>query len=445
MAYCVAHLKDFQSELQRLFGTNSPEHFQPPCFGSQLDLKDILHLSELEKNIINQLLCIVGDTHPHLEFTPLVPAIVAVLSKRLEPDSVLACMTAMIEGHSIPASKKQDWAYFPLHRRDYLVFERVFEDLLQKYVPKVARHVMKVQLLAPEFVPPWDKILSCFLLGVLPRDIIFRIFDMYLVEGYKIILRFAIAHVIIRQGDILATSSPTHISESLLSPVRHSPELLEKYLKTTLSVQFDRSIIQRYRNRRRKQSIEDFDAEDKLLIFQRPLPQLNRPSSFMRDVDWTALWSWIPARFRLLNLDLAFTTAEHGRHMSTLVERCRNNEPVLLLIETMSGKVLGAFVSKALSFSHGPAFYGTGETFLFGITPKTVKYEWKIKSGSTAFICITDTFLAMGSGSDFGLWVDRFMTQVTSASSVTFDNEPLLDRNVPEDLQIYCMEAFLFV
>lgn len=440
----IVHLKNFEAELMRLFGTSDPEHFQPPCFGSQLNL-DTIHLSDSKRNTISKLLCIIGSVHPQLEFTPLIPAIVAVLVKRLEPDDALACMAAMIEGHSIPAIKRQDWAYFPLHRRDYLVFGRVFEDLLQNHVPKVLKHVLKVQLLAPEYVPPWDKILSCFFVGILPREIIFRIFDSYLVEGYKIILRFAIAHVIIRQEAVLNTTSPMLINEALLRPEKFSTELQDRYVKAILNVKFDRSIIQRYRNRRRKHSVEDFDAEDKLLIFQRPLPQLNSPSSFMRDEDWAALWSWIPARFRLLNLELSFTTSEHGRHLLTLLNRCKTQEPILLLIETLSGKVLGAYISKALTLDYGPAFYGTGESFLFGIKPKTIKYEWDIKSGSSAFICITDSFVAMGTGSDFGLWIDRFLEHVTSAASVTFKNEPLLDRNSPEDLQIYCLEAFTFV
>ena len=153
----------------------------------------------------------------------------------------------------------------------------------------------------------------------------------------------------------------------------------------------------------------------------------------------------MPSRFRLLNLDRVFTTAEHGKHLISLLERTRELEPVLLLIETASGKVFGAYISKALTLSNGPSFYGTGETFLFSLRPRPVKYEWNLKSGSTAFVCVTESFIGLGAGADFGLWLDRFLTNVTSGHSVTFGNEPMADRAAAEDLQIYCLEVFHFL
>jgi hypothetical protein len=439
-----AYLRDFESELYRLFGTNEPVHFQPPCFGSPLDWANI-NLSTHKKDTIKKLLCIVGDSHPQLEYAPIIPAIVAVLSKRLDPNDVLACIAAVIEGHSIPAFKRQDWAYFPNHRRDHLVFERVFEDLTKNCAPKVSRHISKIQLVHPDFAPSWDNILSTLFIGILPREIVLRIFDCYLVEGYKVLLRFAIAHVIIRQELLLATKEPKEINEIITRPDVYTPGLLESYFRTAFNVKFDRSIIQRYRNRRRKHSIGDFDAEDRLLIFQRPLPQLLKRSSILRDDDWAALWNWVPARFKLLNLNRVFTTAEDGKHLTTLLKNTNELEPILLLIETVSGKVFGAYISKALSLHNGPSFYGTGETFLFSLRPTLAKYEWNLKSKNTAFVCVTESFLALGAGADFGLWLDRFLTSVTSGHSVTFDNEPLVDKNISEDLQIYCIEIFHFV
>lgn len=383
--------------------------------------------------------------HPHLEFAPIIPAIVAVLAKSLPPDEVLACIAAMLEGHSIPASKRQDWAYFPLHRRDYLVFERVFEDLIGTFAPKVHRCLRKVQLIHSDFAPAWDCVLSSLFIGILPREIVFRIFDCYLVEGYKILLRFAIAHIMIRQDQILEAKEPQQINEALMRAEQYTPELLDLYFKTAFQVTFDRAIIKRYRNRRRKHSIGDYDAEDRLLLFQRPLPHLIKPSSFLGDQDWAMLWSWVPSRYRLLSLDLIFTTAEHGKHLSTLLGQCGEYEPLLLMIETVSGKVFGTYVSKALTLHHGPSFYGTGETFLFSLKPEAVKYPWDIDSGNSSFVCVTDSFMAVGTGRDFGLWIDRFLTHVTSATSVTFANKALVDPLEPKDLQIYCLEVFRFV
>lgn len=441
----LAYLKDYDRELLRIFGTLNPVHFQAPCFGSPIDWHAVSS-SHGRRETIKKLLCIIGDLHPNLEYAPIIPAITTILAKKLEPGDVLACVTAMIEGHSIPAYKRQDWAYFPLFRRDYLVFKRVFEDLLGNFAPKVSRLIAKFELLEPEFVPPWDKLLSTFFIEILPREMVLRIFDSYVVEGYKIILRFAMAHIMIRQDRILQkTKCSRDLTDILLAPEEHSPDQLKTYFKTAFQIKFDRAIIQRFRNRRRKHSIGDYDAEDKRLMFQRPLPQLQRPSRFVRDEEWASIWSWIPPRYRLLNLDLAFTTAEHGLMLSTLVTRCDGHEPLLLLIETMSGKVLGAYLSKALDFRHGPSFYGTGETFLFTLKPEMKKYPWDLSSGNHSFVCVTDAFLACGTGADFGLWIDRFLNRLTSGPSATFANAPMVDAAHPDDLQIYCLEAFRFV
>lgn len=438
-------MKDYDREMLRLFGTLNPVHFQAPCFGSPIDWATVSS-QQAKKETIKRLLCIVGDLHPHLEYAPIIPAITIILAKKLEPGEVLACVTAMIEGHSIPAYKRQDWAYFPLFRRDYLVFERVFEDLLGNFVPKISKLVAKFELLEADFVPPWNQLLSTFFVGILPREVVLRIFDVYLVEGYKVILRFAIAHVLVRQMRILEVSKcPRDLVEILLEPEEFSLEQVQLYFKTAFQIKFDRAIIQRYKNRRRKHSFGDYDAEDKRLIFQRQLPQLQRPSRFVRDEEWASIWSWIPLRYRLLNLDLAFTTAEHGHLLSTLVTRCNDQEPLILLIETMPGKVLGVYFSKSLNFRHGPSFYGTGETFLFTLRPEAKKYPWDHLSDNHSFVCVTESFLACGTGEQFGLWIDRYLTSLTSGPSVTFANGPLVDPRSPEDLGIYCIEVFRFV
>lgn len=422
-----------------------PVHFQAPCFGSPINWSRI-QLSEEEIETVKKLLCIIGHAHPQLEYTPLIPAIVTILTKYMGPSDVLACMASMIEGHAIPASKREDWAYFPLHRRDYLVFERVFEDLLQTFVPKVSRHLSKLQLQEKDFAPAWEKVLSELFISFLPWQLVVRIFDSYLVEGYKILLRYAIAHVIIRQARLLACSRGEVFDHVLGQPVAYDELLVDLYYRTAMTVKFERSLIQRYRNRRRKHSIGDFDSEDKLLVFHRPLPHLLRPSSFLKDEHWVQIWSWVPPRYRLLNLDLAFSTVEHGRHLLNVFERCQGAEPLLMAIETLSGKVIGAYLSKALTTAHGHRFYGTGETFLFSLTKGSAKkYEWDIKSGSMAFICATPSFLSLGTGVDFGLWIDKYLMQVTSSPSVTFANPPLVSKGNPDDLRIHCLEVFRFL
>lgn len=762
----IDHLKDSGSYLFQIFGTRDPQHHSAPSFGSSLDLQNTIS-SPTRLDIINRILCIIGDIHPELGYTPLIPPIVAILAKNLSdrPDDMLACMISMIDGHALPAGKQRQWAYFPLHRRDYLVFERVFEDLVTSFCPKVAKHIILVQLKDPTYAPKWELVLSGLFIGILPRELVLRIFDCYLTEGFKIILRFAVAHIIIRQKVILSARNGVQIDQAILKPTyaidslplnstshhssddgakklaghfdsvsgasdinitalnRHevvesigdalfgtqlfqndpskikppdssdpaqnfvmiskedlftntlnhdiskkaskvSPKfqniacrsnsvdtirieshhgknfdindesllkqtlddqnfetfdeshfkhgfaqikhlnsvtrssdgspahylpptmdledaidskdnldppntsdpnqilskedfdlikkksqatadneirtlkykiqkdskrkpleiskttnaLIKLYFDTAKGVRFDRSQIERYRNRRRKHSMGDFDQEDRLLIFQRPMPTIRKPSSFMSVRDWTALWQWIPPRYRLLDVDLIFTLESDGRHLLNLFQNCAGVEPVILLVETASGGVVGGYLSRAIGLEHGQSFYGTGETFIFGLRPgEPRRYLWNpisssdkpdvpyesncslsasyvlnsgvdTSSSSTnltldyskletsnqnisknidhsischgadkkskssvappSFICVTDSFVALGAGGDFGLWFDRTLTKVASGRCETFGNDPLLSQNLNErggsEELIYSMEVFRF-
>jgi hypothetical protein len=252
--------------------------------------------------------------------------------------------------------------------------------------------------------------------------------------------------------------------------------LIRLYLRTAMDLRIDRIQIERYKNRRRKHSLGDFDQEDRLVIFQRPMPTLRKPSAFMSVRDWMALWQWVPARYRLLDLDLLYSLETDGRHLMNVLKQCRGVEPVILLIETGSGAVVGGYLSKAICLDHGPAFYGTGETFIFSLRPgEPRKFSWSphstgmhspskgapMASGhhaiaakdmgaegrSPSFICVTNSFVALGAGGDFGLWFDRTLTKVASGRCETFANESLLassEGRHDSEQNIYSMEIFRF-
>lgn len=441
---------NYKEALRVVFGTETPTHFQPPCFGATICAQSLLGLDAGQVLDFKRILCIIAHNHPSLVYTPIIPVLVGLLLSWLEADQVLGCMASLIRGHAIPAAKRQDWSYFPLHRRDYLVFERVFEDLIHRFVPSVSKHIGRIQQEHRDYAPEWYRLLSELLLGIIPRPAVLRIMDAYLVEGYKVLLRFALAHLIRRQSAILASQTPAQVDEALFGAYGESQwneqQEQRKLFKAAYAIHFSRTNINRYRSRNRKLSVGDFDTEDRLLIFHRPLPQLLHPSSFVREEEWAALWSWIPSRYRLLNLDLVYSSREHGRLLTTLYQRCATSEPLLLLIETHKGTAMGAYLSKSFQHRSGPTFYGTGECFLFSLRPRLAHYPWKTDSGSSSFISASDLFLACGTGGyDFGLWLDKYMNRVQSCRSTTYGNEPMVDARIPEDREVYCVEVFRFV
>jgi hypothetical protein len=145
-----------------------------------------------------------------------------------------------------------------------------------------------------------------------------------------------------------------------------------------------------------------------------------------------------------LNLSLVFSTSEHGRSFSTLYEKTENFEPLLILIQTSDEIVLGAFASKSFSLRTRTNFYGTGETFIFRLTPNPISFVWNPNSDSSAFICAADEFIAFGAGpKGFGLLIDNGMQNVHSSPSETFNSASLISDNQWQAV-IHTLEIFVF-
>jgi hypothetical protein len=86
-------------------------------------------------------------------------------------------------------------------------------------------------------------------------------------------------------------------------------------------------------------------------------------------------------------------------------------------------------------------YFGTGETFLFVLSPKVKKYDWvgkqksnespngsqsQISHSEQLFMSASSRSLCIGSGGGkFGLFIDESLTRGESDRCDTFANEPL--------------------
>lgn len=423
-----------------VFGCANPSAVQAPSFGASIDLR-ALDLDDDQYTALGRILYVIGHRCPHLEFIPILPAICGLLLRVYSPPMALACLEAVVKG-AHGSDEAKDWPYFPHNRRENLLFSRIFDDLLLKFVPNVHRHVMKLQKEDASFSPRWSRLLNDFFIGLLPIGYILRIFDSYVIEGYKVVIRYALAHVALQQHLIMRTRTAEDFYRVLYSDVEYPMKLLQK---TAFSFKFSRNVLLRFKNRHRKLSLEDFEEGDKALIMQKALPKLlNRPSSFVTDSEWSAIWSWIPARFKILDLEMIFTSAEHGHRLAALFERVGDAEPLLLLVETTDGNTFGAYLSRSLRNRSSRKFFGTGETFPFTLRPAPVHFPWREDYNNHQFIYTDENFLAIGcSAGKFGIWIDKDLNQVVSSPCDTFRNVSFIDHESGWS-DIYCLEVYRF-
>lgn len=402
--------------MHSIFGNNIPANTQAPFFGGHIYFEK-LSLSESGQQIARNILCIIAHNYPNLNYSPMIPSITAILCHHMSSYDALGCLISMIK------DKREDcFSFFPLHSRDFLVFVRVFEGLVKTYVPNVLKHVKKIEGI--DNGPDWERLLSNFFTDIFPLSNLMRIMDCFIVEKYKILFRFALAHIILLETELLRAKSIEEFDEILF--LFRSDINFEELYKTAFSLKISRRSIWASKRRQRKLSIGDFDVHDRVRIFHKPLPHLTQPSSFLRDNDLMMLWNWIPSRYKLMNLQLLFSSSNHGYHLSTLYQKTQSNEPLLILIEDTHGCVFGAYASKSLSCTADKKFYGTGETFLFTLKPQQKKYAWDATCDNYSFIMALKDMIAFGAGPQgHGLCVDQNLEFASTSHCSTYENDPL--------------------
>lgn len=96
-------------------------------------------------------------------------------------------------------------------------------------------------------------------------------------------------------------------------------------------------------------------------------------------------------------------------------------------------------------------YFGDGETFLFSIFPKTVKYDWigkqkdpsQLTSTQQLFMSATDcSFAVGGGGSGFGIYIDENLSRGETHRCDTFENDPLTDSDPYFDVKVIEIIAF---
>lgn len=417
----------------------------PPLPQSLLNL-DRLHLSEKEQLNVKGVMYIISSMFPQVENTSMLLALVAIFaSAHMEPNDILGCMSSMIKAHSGAAQDRKEWAYFPLTRREALIFERVFKLIVKEHEPAVYAHIKRLVRLADGKDPRWNSLLDTMSIELLPKKVVKRVMDSYLIEGHKIIFRVALAHVHLRRSRILAATNIDEAVVAVFDPEHgHSRDLIDIIFGCAFQFSLSRRKIEYYRSKAKRSAFEDVEEGEakRQLVLQRPLPRLTLQSEFVNEANWIALWSWIPSRLRMLDLDQIYSSDKHGYSLQTLYSKCETFDYLLILLETTDGAVLGVFTTKSLDHRHS-MFFGTGETFLFTLNPLPKRYPWKAESASASFIFASHEYMAFGAGSaGFGIRIDAGLEIVESNPTPTFDNPRLLDE---PSAKIASIEVYTFV
>jgi hypothetical protein len=125
---------------------------------------------------------------------------------------------------------------------------------------------------------------------------------------------------------------------------------------------------------------------------------------------------------------LLYSTAYHGRSLSTLFQKCEDRENIVTVLETDGGKTIGCFTPVAWRANAPQKEYGSPHSFLFSISPLEVKI-FTANAGLGQQISSRGEGLALGKvEQSAALAVDANLERGASSPSLAFCNPGLCSR-----------------
>ncbi|KAL7580988.1 hypothetical protein ACA910_005801 [Epithemia clementina (nom. ined.)] len=146
----------------------------------------------------------------------------------------------------------------------------------------------------------------------------------------------------------------------------------------------------------------------------------------------------IPESLQGNRWERCFAIGRDGDSFVSFLDRCAPYRQTLLVVQTTEGHVLGGFAMQTWEGQEGfgkrNCYYGTGQSFLFSITPEDMThptgskaqiYKWTGTNDYCQICDVESAKIAMGGGGDFGIIVEDCFLRGQTGFCGTYDNPPL--------------------
>nr|XP_013808633.1 PREDICTED: TBC1 domain family member 24-like [Apteryx mantelli mantelli] len=367
----------------RLFGKQSVSSHPLPDFLEGCSMPTYCLTLEGVMALKKILICI-GNLFPDITYSPILPSLVALLLHYSEEEA--QCFENISR---LIASNTTHTSYIDQSFLAHQASCMTFGDLANKHCPAAHRLIASASENVFEVYSEW----LSWLFHDLPFNYAIRIFDVYLLEGQKVLYRIALA--LLKQYRLSVTSTELEgidIKTDLQAFVQNIGEhvTVDKLLERAFGIRlFSRKEIWLLQMANRKALMErgmtmvqssNGHPPSHRQSFHLAVDMQNFSSSIVTAQEMRIIWSWIPERFSLFPPLLLFSTSEDGCSLQRFYSCCEGYEPTVLLIKTTEGEVCGAFLSSDWSERRKSGatsgFFGTGECFVFTVRPEMERYEW---------------------------------------------------------------------
>ncbi|XP_030622941.1 TBC1 domain family member 24 isoform X1 [Chanos chanos] len=335
---------------------------------------------------VHAVISCVASQFPDISYCPALPAVTALLLH-----------WSCDEAHCFESVSRMLACNQPgRHMLDqtFLAFQSAcmtFGDLANKYCPSAHKLIVATATDARDVYSDWQR----WVLGDLPFGHVARVMDVFLVEGYKVLYRVALAILkFYRKQKAAAGAQASKPAQQDSAGVRAdiqafvkgigssvTPEkLLEKAFSIRLFSRKEINLLQLTNEKSLQQ--KGITVKQKRRNVQLAVSAETFNSEIVSAKEIRDIWAWIPERFALCQPQLLFTTSTHGCSLNRFYSHCEGYEPTLMLIKTTEGEVCGAFLStdweERKRGGNKLSFFGTGECFIFKMKPEMERFEWVV-------------------------------------------------------------------
>ncbi|KAM9296797.1 TBC1 domain family member 24-like [Gastrophryne carolinensis] len=374
---CAPNASVYHDVAERLFGNGS-------AAGGDHPLPEFMDgcpaptycLNARGESAVRKVLICVGNQYPDITYCPSLPAVAAILMHFSEDEA--ECFERLCRLVSCTDPHK---SYI---EQSFLSFEAsnmTFGDLAKKYCPAAHKFIIAHCDNAAEVFSDW----LTWTFGDLPFKYAIRVFDVFLLEGTKVLYRVGLA--LLKHYKLCTDYSGQDVRFDIQDFVRNIAEhiCVEKLLDKAFSIRlFSHKEIWLLHMANRKAL-----AQSGITVMQPRQPthmavdMLNFTSEIVSAQEMRLIWSWIPERFSLYSPVLLFSTLEHGYSLQSFYSHCEGSEPTVLLIRTTANEVCGAYLSsdwneRRKCCGQVATFFGTGECFVFTMRPEVERHQWVV-------------------------------------------------------------------
>ncbi|XP_041789545.1 TBC1 domain family member 24-like [Chelmon rostratus] len=332
-------------------------------------------LNKAGMNSVKKILLCLGKYFPDMNFCPILPELVSLILHFSEDEAECFHSVSRLICYNDPNKRYIDQTFLT-----YRASCMTFGDLANRCCRGIRKLIASSHQNLFEFYSDW----IMWIFADLPFTYAIRVLDVYLLEGYKVLYRVALALLSLYKVSVSSRVADvedfrTDMKRFVENVARHctAEKLLERAFMIPMATRRELNLLFNANKdslmqkgvsiHQKRQSVETVDFN-------------KFTSSVVTGTEMRVVWAWIPERFALFSPIRLFNTAQHGRSLASFYSHVEGHEPAVLIIKTADEEVFGAFLSTDMierrkHDSGGLTYFGTGECFVFTLRPSMERYQ----------------------------------------------------------------------